>query len=136
VLSVTDRFEITEVVTRADALATRRDAAGYAALFTDDAVLDGSEGVHQGSGRLRDDVGSIWSSEGDVSLHLTLNVEVHEVEGADNSASVNSILVILAGEGATTIRTVVVIEQTLLRVGESWMISRRRVLPITPPTNP
>ncbi len=131
-LSATDRFEITELVTRADALATRRDAAGYAELFTEDAVLDGAEGVHQGSDRLRKDVGPIWNSEGDVSVHLTLNVEVKEVEGRDDSAIVNSVLVILVGDGATTLRNVALIEQTVVRAGEFWRISRRTVHLVVP----
>jgi ketosteroid isomerase-like protein len=135
VLSVTDRFEITELVTRADALATRRDAEGYAELFTEDAVLDGAEGFHRGTNRLRDDVGPIWSSEGDVSVHLTLNVEVNEVKDRDDSAIVNSVLVILAGDGATALRNVALIEQTVVRVRGSWKISRRTVRPVTPAAN-
>lgn len=126
-LSATDRWEIAELVTRADVLATRRDVAGYVALFTDDAVLEGTEGVHRGSSQMRDDVGPIWTSEGDASVHLTLNVEVREVEGRDDSATAASVLVILAGDGATTITTVALIEQTLVRVGQSWKISRRVV---------
>jgi ketosteroid isomerase-like protein len=129
VLSTRDRVNIAELVTRADALATRRDAEGYAALFTEDAVLDGGEGVHQ-QDQLREDVAAIWRAEGDASVHLTLNVEVHEVEGRDNAATVNSVLVILAGSGATTIHTVALIEQTIDRVGESWKISRRTVRPV------
>jgi ketosteroid isomerase-like protein len=126
-LSAMDRWEVTELVTRADSLATRRDVEGYVALFTDDAVLEGAEGVHHGSEQLRDDVGPIWTSEGEVSVHLTLNVEVREVEGHDNSATASSVLVILAGAAATTIKTVALIEQTLTRVGDSWKISRRTV---------
>jgi SnoaL-like domain len=135
VLSATDRLEITELVTRADSLATRRDAEGYADLFTNDAVLDGAEGTHRGSEHLRADVGPIWRSEGDVSVHLTLNVEVHEVEGRDAAAIAKSVLVIISGEGATTIRNVALIEQALVRVGPSWKITRRSVYPVTPTTN-
>jgi hypothetical protein len=134
-LTATDRWVITELVTRADAMATRRDAEGYAALFTDGAVLDGTEGVHQGREQLRADVGPIWASEGDVSIHLTLNVEVYEIEGRDDSATASSVLVILAEKGATTIRSVSLIEQNVVRVGESWRISRRTVHPVTRATN-
>ncbi|HEV7958783.1 MAG TPA: nuclear transport factor 2 family protein, partial [Acidimicrobiales bacterium] len=56
VLSDADRLEIVDVVTRADTMATRRDADGYVALFSDDAVLEGAEGVHQGRESLRHDV--------------------------------------------------------------------------------
>jgi hypothetical protein len=135
VLAAMDRWEITELVTRADAAATRRNAEEYAALFTDSAVLEGSEGVHLGSDQLRHDVGPIWNSEGQVSVHLTLNVEVHEVEGRDDLAIVSSVLVILAGSGAATVRNVSLIEQTVVRVDQSWKISRRTVHPMTPKTS-
>jgi hypothetical protein len=47
-LSAADRLDILDVVSRADAAATRRDADAYASLFTDDAVLDGSGVVTSG----------------------------------------------------------------------------------------
>jgi hypothetical protein len=43
-LSVADRLDILDLLTRADA-ASARDAAGYLALFTGDAVLDGDQGT-------------------------------------------------------------------------------------------
>ena len=71
-LSTADRLEILDVVGRADAAATRRDAEAYAELFTEDAVLDGSQGRHPAA-TLRESVGSIWAAEGATTLHLTLN---------------------------------------------------------------
>jgi hypothetical protein len=127
VLSPTDRLDIADLVIRADSLATRRDADGYAALFSSDAILDGTEGVHEGIEQLREDVSTIWASEGDATLHLTLNVEVHEVQGNLNAATANSVLVILEGEGATTVRSVSLIEQEFVRDDEIWKISRRTV---------
>jgi hypothetical protein len=127
VLSPTDRLDIGDLVVRADSLATRRDAEGYAALFISDAIVDGAEGVHEGTEQLQSDEAVIWSGEGDVSLHLTLNVEVHEVQGNLNAATANSVLVILEGEGATTIRSVSFIEQEFVRDDEVWKISRRTV---------
>jgi hypothetical protein len=47
-LSAGDRLDILDIASRADAAATRRDADAYAALFTDDAVLDGSRAVMPG----------------------------------------------------------------------------------------
>jgi hypothetical protein len=127
VLSASDRSAIVEVVTRADTMATQRDADGYAALFTSDAVLEGSEGVHQGSESLRQDVGAIWSAEGVVSVHLTLNVDVAEVDGRTDQARATSVLVILGGDHATEIRTVAFIEQDLVRDERTWRIARRIV---------
>ena len=45
-LSAEDRLDILDLIGRADQLATRRDAGAYADLFTADAMLDGSQGVH------------------------------------------------------------------------------------------
>ncbi len=47
-LSAVDRLAILEVIIRADEAASRRDADGYVALFTQDAVLDGAQGRHAG----------------------------------------------------------------------------------------
>ena len=41
-LSAADQLAILEVMTRADEAASRRDADAYVALFTQDAVLDGT----------------------------------------------------------------------------------------------
>jgi hypothetical protein len=61
-------------------------------------------------------------------------VEVLEVAGRDDVATAHSVLVILAGEGATEIRNVVFIEQAFLRVDQSWKITRRSVSPVLGPT--
>jgi hypothetical protein len=132
VLSPTDRLDIADLVVRADSLATRRDADGYAALFISNALLDGAEGVHEGSDELRRDVVPFWGGEGEATIHVTLNVEVHEVQGNLNAATANSVLVILAGDSANTIRSVSLIEQEFLRDDETWKISRRTVKPVTP----
>jgi ketosteroid isomerase-like protein len=71
-LSAADRLEILDVIGRADAAATRRDAGAYADLFTEDAVLDGSQGRHSAAA-LRESVGPIWAAEGAATLHLTLS---------------------------------------------------------------
>jgi len=63
-LSTADRFDILQVVARADSAATRRDAEAYVDLFTDDAVLDGAKGEHRGKDLVRQSVGPIWASEG------------------------------------------------------------------------
>jgi ketosteroid isomerase-like protein len=52
-LSAADRLEILDVISRADWAASRRDAAAYADLFTDDVVLDGAQGRHAGQDALR-----------------------------------------------------------------------------------
>jgi ketosteroid isomerase-like protein len=124
-LSAADRIEILDIVGRADAAATRRDAEAYVDLFTEDAVLDGSQGRHPAAA-LRSSVGSIWAAEGPATLHLTLNPVVDLGDGPDE-AVVSSILLIVVPAAAITIRTAAAITQVLRRTGDTWRISRRTV---------
>jgi ketosteroid isomerase-like protein len=132
-LSAADRAEILDVIGRADAAATNRDARAYAALFTDDAVLDGTQGTHSGAAALLDSVGPIWASEGPATLHLTLNPIVDPGDGPDE-AVVRSILLIIDPAQPITIRTAAAITQTVRRRGGIWRISRRTVAPATQPS--
>ena len=124
-LSAADRLEILDVVGRADAAATRRDADAYAALFTDDAVLDGSQGLHPAAG-LREAVGPIWAAEGAATLHLTLNPVIDPGDGPDE-AVVSSVLLIVAPAAPVTIITAAAITQKVRRSDDTWRISRRTV---------
>ena len=124
-LSVADRLDILDLITRADDAATRRDADGYAALFTADAVLDGAQGTHPAAG-LRDAVRPIWAAEGPATLHLTLNPVIGPGRSADE-AVVTSILLIVDPAGCPAIRTTAAITQTVRRTGSTWRIARRTV---------
>jgi uncharacterized protein (TIGR02246 family) len=132
-VSAADRAEITDLIGRADAAATRRDARAYADLFTEDAVLDGTQGRHVGSAALLDSVGPIWAAEGPATLHLTLNPVVDPGDGPDE-AVVHSILLIVDPAQPVTIRTAVTITQTVIRQGGTWRISRRTVAPASQPS--
>ena len=124
-LSAADRLDILDVIGRADAAATRRDASAYADLFTEDAVLDGSQGRHTAA-TLRESVEPIWAAEGPVTLHLTLNPVIDAGDGPDE-AVVSSILLIADPAAPVTIITAAAITQKLRRSGNTWRISRRTV---------
>ena len=126
-LSAADRLDILDVVSRADWAASRRDADAYTGLFTDDAVLDGAQGHHEGKDALRASVGPIWAAEGPVSLHLTLSPVIEAGESGDGEAVARSVLLIVNPGPPPVIRTTVVITQRLRRAGGSWRISRRTV---------
>jgi hypothetical protein len=124
-LSAEDRLAILDLIGRADQLATRRDAGAYADLFTADAVLDGSQGVHPAA-QLRSAVGPIWAAEGPATLHLTLNPVIDP--GAEpDEAVVSSVLLIVDPATPITIRTAAAITQTVRRTGGTWRITRRTV---------
>ena len=126
-LPAADRLAILEVITRADEAASRRDADAYVALFTEDAVLDGSQGRHAGREALRASVGPIWAAEGPATLHLTLN-PVIEPGPRDDQAVARSVLLIVDPATPPAIRAAA-ITQELRRTRGSWRITRRTVAP-------
>jgi ketosteroid isomerase-like protein len=130
-LSAADRLDILRVLARADTAATRRDVEGYVALFTDDAVLDGAKGEHQGKDLLRQSVGPIWAAEGPTSMHRTLNAVADPVEGQADRAVATSVLLVLAGEKLTSVHSVSTIVQHLVKVGPDWQIEHRFVRSMT-----
>jgi uncharacterized protein (TIGR02246 family) len=127
-LSAADRLAILDVITRADDAASRRDADAYVALFTPDAVLDGTQGRHAGREELRASVGPIWTAEGPATLHLTLN-PVIEPGPRGGQAVARSMLLIIDPATPPAIRAVAVITQELRRTEGSWRITRRTVAP-------
>ena len=127
-LEASDRLDILEVLTRAETAATGRDADAYAELFTDDAVLDGSQGRHAGRAALRAGVGPVWAAEGPATLHLTLNPVV-EPGPAPDQAVARSVLLIIDPAAPPAIRTAALITQELRRADGSWRIARRTVAP-------
>jgi uncharacterized protein (TIGR02246 family) len=134
-LSVADRLAILDIITRADNAASRRDADSYAALFTDDAVLDGTQGRHAGRDALRASVGPIWAAEGPATLHLTLNPVVQADAGdRGDRAIARSIMLIIDPAQPPRITAAALITQMLVRVGDNWLISRRTVAPADTPT--
>jgi uncharacterized protein (TIGR02246 family) len=130
-LSAADRLAILDVITRADEAASRRDADAYTELFTEDAVLDGTQGRHAGREALRAAVGPVWAAEGPATLHLTLNPVV-EPGPRDGSAIARSVLLIINPADPPGIRTAALITQELRRAGGTWRIARRTVAPAAP----
>jgi uncharacterized protein (TIGR02246 family) len=123
-LSPADQLAILDVITRADRAASDRDADAYVRLFTEDAVLDGTQGRHAGREALRASVGPVWAAEGPATLHLTLNpvVEPHE-----QGAITRSYLLIIEPAAPITIRTIAAITQTLIQQNGLWLIASRTV---------
>jgi uncharacterized protein (TIGR02246 family) len=131
-LPAADQLAILDVITRADEAASRRDAETYIALFTPDAVLDGTQGRHAGREALRAAVGPVWAAEGPATLHLTLN-PVLEPGPASDQATVRSVLLIIDAAAPPAIRATAAITQELRRTEGSWLITRRTVAPAAGP---
>jgi uncharacterized protein (TIGR02246 family) len=126
-LTTEDRLAILDVITRADQAASNRDADAYVALFTEDAVLDGTQGHRAGREALRAAVGPVWAAEGPASLHLTLNPIVEPLAGDESRAIARSVLLIVDPAQPVSIRTAAVITQTLSDRDGQWRITRRTV---------
>jgi hypothetical protein len=127
-LSVVDRLDILDVVSRADQAASDRDADAYVRLFTADAVLDGAQGRHAGREALRAAVGPVWAAEGSATLHLTLNPVIEDLDDDQGRrAAVRSVLLIVVPGPPPAILTAAPITQLLVRRNGSWNISRRTV---------
>jgi uncharacterized protein (TIGR02246 family) len=131
-LSAADRLAILEVITRADDAASRRDADGYVALFTPDAVLDGTQGRHAGREELRAAVGPVWAAEGPATLHLTLNSVIEPGPSSDQAVA-RSVLLIIDPAPPPTLRAAAAITQEIRRTEGSWLITRRTVAPAAVP---
>ncbi len=128
-LQPADTIEILQLVARADDCASARDAAGYAALFTEDAVMDGDMGSAQGRAQLADTVARVWAREPAGTLHLTLNPVV---EGTSAEPTVTStMLMVIAGAPGSIVGSARV-AQTVRRTGDGWRISQRRIATPTP----
>jgi ketosteroid isomerase-like protein len=125
-------YWLLDVVTRADQAASRRDADGYVELFTEDAVLDGTQGRHVGRAALRAAVGPVWAAEGPATLHLALN-PIIEPGPSDDQATVRSVLLIIDPAAPPAIRATAAIIQELRRTDGSWRITRRTVAPAAVP---
>ena len=115
-LSVADRLEILDVITRADQAASDRDAEAYVRLFTADAVLDGAQGRHVGREALHAAVGPVWAAEGPATLHLTLNPVIEDLDDDQGRrAAVRSVLLIVSPGSPATIHTAAPITQIAVR---------------------
>lgn len=120
------RLAILDVVTRADEAASRRDADAYVELFTQDAVLDGTQGRPGGRRALRSAVVLVWAAEGPATLHLTLNPVIEPGLSRDHAA-VRSVLLIVDPVTPPSLRAAAAITQELRRTDGTWRIARRTV---------
>jgi uncharacterized protein (TIGR02246 family) len=123
-LSAEDSLEILQLVARADACATARDADGYAALFTEDAVMDGTMGRAKGRAELSQTVARVWASEPAGTLHLTLNTLIDD---SNSEPSVESVMLLVTTGSQTAVLGSARVVQTVRRTQEGWRISERRI---------
>ena len=125
-LGASDSVAILQLVARADACASARDADGYTALFTEDAVMDGDMGTAEGRSALRDAVARVWAAEPAGTLHLTLNAVLDE-SGAE--PAVDSVMLMVGTGSSPRILGSARVRQTVRHAPGGWRISARTINP-------
>jgi len=123
-LEAADSLEILQLVARADARATARDAEGYVALFTEDAVMEGEEGSASGRDALAVAVAHVWDGEALGTLHLTLNAIIEESEPEPTVAST---LLLITPLSSSPVAGTAEIRQRVRRTSSGWRISSRTI---------
>jgi hypothetical protein len=123
-LDAADSLEILQLVARADACATARDADAYAALFTEDAVMEGAMGTAHGRAALRAAVARVWDNEPAATLHLTLNAVI---DSSRPEPSVESVMLMVTTGVSPAIVGSAKVRQTVTRSRSGWRISSRTI---------
>jgi ketosteroid isomerase-like protein len=123
-LTPSDSIAILQLVARADTCASRRDADGYVALFTDDAVMEGDMGTVHGQSALRETVARVWAGEPAGTLHLTLNAVIDE-SGAE--PAVDSIMLMVGVGPSPAVLGSARVRQTIRQTRDGWRISARTI---------
>jgi ketosteroid isomerase-like protein len=126
-LSAEDRVTILELLVRADNAATDRDADVYAALFSEDAVMDGEKGEYQGRDAIRSAVGAVWASEGEATTHLTLNSVIEDDGGTSDEVVARSTLMIVSPGPPPAVMSISAITHRLVKVETRWRVVRRTI---------
>jgi hypothetical protein len=126
-LTAEDRLTITELLVKADNMASRRDVEGYVGLFAEDGILEGEKGEYRGRTSLANAVRNVWASEVSASRHLTLNIELDPIIGREDEVMATSTLLIVDPGPPPTPVNVSTIIQHVARAGTGWQIARRSV---------
>ena len=123
ILSIADRQAIENLVRSADEAATRRDDAGYAALYAEDGIMQGSKGNAEGRAAIRAAVKIVWAREPAGSEHLTREITIAEEAGQIIARS--NLLIVAPGLAAPFAQASVT--QTVRRTDQGWRIARRLI---------
>jgi uncharacterized protein (TIGR02246 family) len=123
-LEPTDVLEILQLVARADDRASARDADGYAALFAEDAVMDGDMGRAEGRTELAAAVARVWAAEPAGTMHLTLNAVLDD-SGAE--PAVDSVMLKVGTGSSQGIVGSARVRQTVRHTPGGWRISVRTI---------
>jgi hypothetical protein len=119
-----DVLEILQLVALADDRASARDADGYAALFAEDAVMDGDMGRAEGRTELAAAVARVWAAEPAGTMHLTLNAVLDD---SGSEPAVDSVMLMVGTGSSPAIVGSARVRQTVRHTPGGWRISARTI---------
>jgi len=123
-LAAADALTILQLAAAADTLATRRDAAAYAALFSEDGVMEGDMGKVAGREALAVAVARVWEAESAGTLHLTCNAVIDD---SGVAPAVASILLLLTPRPSGLAAAAADVVQRFVQTPAGWKISSRHI---------
>ena len=89
--------------------------------------MDGEKGEYRGRQALADAVDAVWATEGDPSVHLTLNAVIDTLPGEPQGATATSTLMIVHPGPPVALRSMPTIVQKVVKIGGRLCIARRTV---------
>ena len=123
-LTVEDRLEILELLSRYNLAADDKDVEAMVADFTEDGMIEGFYSTGQGKEAMRRDLPAIFEAEGTLKRHLALNPRM---AGDGDEAEVSYILLVVEGEERPAVGATALIRDELRKVGDRWLVARHRI---------
>ena len=123
-LTLEDRLEILELLSRYNLAADDKDVEAMVADFTEDGVIEGFYVTGQGKEAMRRDLPAIFEAEGTLKRHLALNTRM---VGDGETAEVSYVLLVVEGEERPSVGATALIRDELCKVGDRWLVVRHRI---------
>ena len=123
-LSVVDRLEVLELLSRYNLAADDKDVEAMVADFTEDGMIEGFYSTGQGKEAMRRDLPAIFEAEGTLKRHLALNPRMF---GDGDEAEVSYVLLVVEGEERPAVGATALIRDELRKVGDRWLGARHRI---------
>ena len=123
-LTLEDRLEILELLSRYNLAADDKDVEAMVADFAEDGVIEGFYSTRRGKEAIRRDLPAIFEAEGTLKRHLALNPRI---VGDGDEAEVSYVLLVVEGEQRPAVGATALIRDELRKVRDRWLVVRHRI---------
>ena len=123
-LTLEDRLEILELLSRYNLAADDKDVEAMVADFAEDGLIEGFYSTGRGKEAIRRDLPAIFEAEGTLKRHLALNPRM---AGDGDEAEVSYVPLVVEGEERPAVGATALIRDELRRVGDRWLVVRHRI---------